>query len=214
MELIPLGDAAFILRNLEGRPAFLVAQAIRAANFPGVKDVNSAFDSVGVYGEPGELDGRACLEVAQACAVGEFKSGVVHRIPVCYTRGEDLLEVAEELGWQTQDVVAAHTCRAYLCQAVGFAPGFGYLGPTQEEFWPIGRKQTPRRSVPQGSVALAGKQTAVYPQATPGGWRLIGQTPLVLVDIETDYFPISAGDEVEFFAIDESEFLRREGERL
>ncbi len=214
MELIPLGDAAFILRNLEGRSAHRVAQALRDANLPGIIDINSAFDSVGVYGEPGQVDGAACLDIAETCEFGEFKSGVFHRIPVCYERGEDLAEVARELGWQPEDIVAAHTSRAYRCQAIGFAPGFAYLGPTPEEFWQIGRMQTPRRSVPKGSVAIAGKQTAVYPQSTPGGWRLIGQTPLVLVDIETDYFPISPGDEVEFYAVDEPEFLRREGERL
>jgi inhibitor of KinA len=83
-----------------------------------------------------------------------------------------------------------------------------------DEIAQTARLSSPRTAVPAGSVAIAGRQTAVYPSASPGGWNLIGRTPLTLVDVEDDFFPIAAGDRVQFCRIDESEFSRLEGVRL
>ena len=102
------------------------------------------------------------------------------RIPVVYD-GTDLASVARELGLRPADVVRLHSAATYTVGFLGFSPGFAYLfgGPPELE---VSRRASPRTSVPAGAVALAGGMTAVYPQATPGGWRLIGRTGEVMFD--------------------------------
>ncbi len=132
-------------------------------------------------------------------------------IPVCYGGefGPDLIGVAEIHGQTPEDVVGIHSSRIYLAYFLGFVPGFAYLGDLPEQI-AMGRLETPRKNVPAGSVAIAGRQTAVYPFATPGGWRLIGRTPLRM--FRTDREPmglISVGDKVRFFPITAEEFRKR-----
>ena len=132
-------------------------------------------------------------------------------IPVCYGGefGPDLAGVAAMHGRTPQDVAAIHSSQIYRAYFLGFAPGFAYLGDVPEEI-AIGRLESPRKKVAAGSVAIAGRQTAVYPFATPGGWRLIGRTPVRM--FRTDREPmglISVGDEVHFFPITLEEFQKR-----
>ena len=129
-------------------------------------------------------------------------------IPACYDPefAPDLLDVARAHNLKPKDVVRFHTSRTYHAYFLGFAPGFAYLGDLPEEI-ATPRLEVPRKQVPVGSVAIAGKQTAVYPFATPGGWRLIGRTPLAL--FRTNRKPmelISIGDQVRFQAISSKEF--------
>lgn len=133
-------------------------------------------------------------------------------IPVCYGGefGPDLDEVAKVHGLKPQEVITLHTSRSYHAYFLGFAPGFAYLGDLPEEI-ATPRLDTPRKKVPAGSVGIAGRQTAVYPFATPGGWRLIGRTPIQV--FQGDRKPmalISIGDQVKFRAISREEFLKME----
>ena len=133
-------------------------------------------------------------------------------IPVCYGGefGPDLEEVAELCGLQTSQLISLHTSRAYHAYFLGFVPGFAYLGDLPPEI-AAPRLETPRRNVPAGSVGIAGRQTAVYPLATPGGWRLIGRTPKQM--FRSDRRPmatICVGDRVKFRAISRKEFLKME----
>lgn len=100
-------------------------------------------------------------------------------IPVCYGGefGPDLEDVAELHGLTPAEVIRLHSSRTYQTYFVGFAPGFAYLGDLSEQIV-TPRLESPRKRVPAGSVGIAGRQTAVYPFTTPGGWRLIGRTPL------------------------------------
>ena len=129
-------------------------------------------------------------------------------IPVCYDAefAPDLEEVAKARGLKPRDVVRIHTSRPYHAYFLGFAPGFAYLGDVPDEIV-MPRLDVPRKKVPAGSVAIAGKQSAVYPFSTPGGWRLIGRTPfsLFLADRKPMEL-ISIGDEVRFKAISSKEF--------
>jgi KipI family sensor histidine kinase inhibitor len=99
--------------------------------------------------------------------------------------GPDLLEVADRSGLSPAQVVEAHASVEYTCFFLGFAPGFGYLGVLPPEL-ELPRRAEPRTRVPAGSVAIAGRQTAVYPEATPGGWHLIGRTDAALWDVTRD----------------------------
>ena len=135
------------------------------------------------------------------------KSRIVE-IPVCYHAefAPDLAEVARIRGLAPKQVIRFHTSRTYHAYFLGFAPGFAYLGDIADEIV-TPRLDVPRKSVPVGSVAIAGKQTAVYPFSTPGGWRLIGRTPLTLFKPSRKPMElISVGDQVRFRAISRDEF--------
>lgn len=129
-------------------------------------------------------------------------------IPVCYDSefAPDLEDVATSHALKPEDVVRFHTSRTYHAYFLGFAPGFAYLGDLPDEIVSP-RLDVPRKKVPAGSVAIAGRQTAVYPFTIPGGWRLIGRTPLAL--FRPDRKPmelISIGDQVRFRSISRKAF--------
>ncbi len=130
-------------------------------------------------------------------------------VPVCYGGefGPDLEEVAAQRGMLPEKVVELHIARTYHAYFLGFAPGFAYLGDLAEEL-AAPRLQTPRKEVAAGSVGIAGRQTAVYPFATPGGWRLIGRTPLEIFRKDREPMGLIAiGDQVRFRPITRAEFL-------
>jgi KipI family sensor histidine kinase inhibitor len=135
---------------------------------------------------------RAADEVVDA--------GTLHHVPVRYggPDGPDLDDICERLGLRPNDVVELHAGAEYRVYFLGFAPGFGYLGPVPPEL-EIVRLATPRERVPAGSVGIAGRQTAVYPFALPGGWQLIGRTETPMWDVRRDPPALLApGDRVRF----------------
>ncbi|HVS39572.1 MAG TPA: carboxyltransferase domain-containing protein, partial [Gemmataceae bacterium] len=135
-------------------------------------------------------------------------------IPCCYALQLDLERVAQRLGLAPEEVVRQHAGVEYVVYAVGFSPGFPYLGYLPDPLCGVPRLETPRVRVEAGSVGMTGRQTGVYPEARPGGWNLIGRTPLQLVDVADGYFPLRTGDRVRFEPIGEAEFQRLLGKRL
>ena len=130
------------------------------------------------------------------------------RIPVCYggDLGPDLEEVASFAGMAEADVIRVHAGGTYRVFMLGFVPGFAYLGIVDQRI-AMSRHATPRVRVPAGSVGIAGVQTGVYPAETPGGWQLIGRTPLKPFDPSRDEpFLLKAGDAVQFHPIDRAEY--------
>ena len=152
------------------------------------------------------------LEQEIRAALGSGKASTHARpgqeIPVCYggAHGADLDEVAQHLDLSIDEVVARHVGADYRVAMLGFAPGFPYLlglDPTLA----MPRRRDPRQRVPAGSVAIGGAQTGIYPEQLPGGWQLIGRTPLRLFNVAaTSPSLLAAGDRVRFRAIDEDEF--------
>ncbi|MBB2495459.1 5-oxoprolinase subunit PxpB [Aquipseudomonas ullengensis] len=135
--------------------------------------------------------------------------GRLHQIPVWYA-GADLAEVASACGLSTAQVIELHSATEYRVGAIGFAPGFAYLGDLPERL-ALPRRATPRTRVPAGSLAIAERQTAIYPQASPGGWHLLGRCPWTLFDVQrTPPCPLALGDRVRFLPIDEATY-RAEG---
>ncbi len=121
-------------------------------------------------------------------------------IPVCYdpSLGVDLPWVSSHLNLSVDEIISLHTSVAYRVYMIGFIPGFPYMGtlPKQLE---VPRKQTPSLKIPMGSVAIAGKQTGIYPAEVPGGWQVIGRTPLKMFDPSTSPCSfLNAGDLVQF----------------
>jgi len=132
----------------------------------------------------------------------------VVEIPVCYGDefGPDVEEVAAAHNISPSRVIELHLSRSYRAYFLGFAPGFAYLGDLAPEI-ATPRLTTPRKKVAAGSVGIAGTQTAVYPFSTPGGWRLIGRTPLAMFRKDSEPMGlIAVGDEVRFRAITREEF--------
>ena len=133
----------------------------------------------------------------------------VVELPVYYSRetGPDLNTIATRHNISIEQVIKLHQSTEYDVYAIGFAPGFAYLGEVDEKI-ATPRLSTPRLKVPKGAVAIADKQTAVYPNTSPGGWNIIGLCPLNMFDINaTTIMPIAVGDKVRFKAITKSEFL-------
>src|SRR5205814_8366661 len=126
----------------------------------------------------------------------------------------DLARVADHAGLPPAEVIRLHAGAEYTVYAVGFCPGFPYLGYLPERLCGVPRLPSPRLRVEPGSVGLTGRQTGIYPLERPGGWNLIGLTPLELVHVEDGYFPLRAGDRVRFEPIDRMEFERLRGRRL
>ena len=134
-------------------------------------------------------------------------------IPVCYghEEGPDLGHVAETSRQTEENVIKMHTANDMLVYMLGFSPGFCYLGGMDTRI-ACPRKATPRLAVPAGSVGIAGSQTGIYPITSPGGWQIIGRTPLLPFRPDAEEpFLFKAGDRIRFFEIDQEELLRITG---
>jgi len=140
----------------------------------------------------------------------DTSNDVTIEIPVYYSEeaGWDLANVAKECRLSIQEVIKLHSEVIYHAYALGFTPGFCYLGTLSQKLR-LARKSIPRMSIPKGAVAIAEQQTAVYPTATPGGWHIIGQTPIEMFSIVNESFTpkITVGQQVTFNAIDKQTFL-------
>jgi KipI family sensor histidine kinase inhibitor len=133
----------------------------------------------------------------------------LHEIPVWYA-GADLTEVAQACKLSVDRVIELHSATEYRVGAIGFAPGFAYLGELHERL-ALPRRAAPRTLVPAGSLAIGERQTAIYPQASPGGWHLLGLCPRRLFDARrTPPCPLALGDRVRFLPVDEATYRREQ----
>ncbi|MCY7533645.1 5-oxoprolinase subunit PxpB [Bacillus altitudinis] len=228
----PLGDAAIVIQagtdiseDIHERVKQLFS-CIEQHPFEGYVEAVQAFTNVTVFYEPYKVYQSAQLK-QRAISPYEWVKDYIENllednwqegnqvkrrivdIPVCYggELGPDLEEVARINDLTPEEVVRIHTSGTYLVYMIGFAPGFPFLGGLSEKI-AAPRRQTPRMSIPKGSVGIAGKQTGVYPISTPGGWQLIGQTPLSLFRPNAERPSLlKAGDEVRFVQLSEKEFF-------
>lgn len=220
VRIAPAGDSALFVEFEEridaavNARAIALADALQAAGIGGVRDVVPTYRSVTVYFDPLRTDyaaliGRIEHEIQQPTP-STSRGREPIRIPVCYggDLGPDLADVAA-FGRVTEDhVVRLHTSATYRVYMLGFVPGFAYMGLVDERI-AMPRHSTPRVRVPLGSVGIAGVQTGIYPAETPGGWRLIGRTPIKPFDANrAEPFLMRAGDVVQFFAIAREEYDR------
>jgi inhibitor of KinA len=212
MEIAALGDSALIVQLGDSLGEVLNAlRRLEAANIPGATDIAPAFASVAVF-----LESPANLEVAEAAiraVLGKKRSAKTARprlmeVPVCYDRefALDLAIVARHCELSPNEVVKRHAAADYRVRCLGFTPGFPFLAGLPATL-ATPRRQTPRTAVPAGAVAIGGMQTGVYPLPSPGGWNIIGRTPLHLFDIAREPAALlRAGDRVRFCAITREEF--------
>jgi KipI family sensor histidine kinase inhibitor len=158
---------------------------------------------------------RRQLRAALASLDGvDSGAGDLVTLPVYYSleSGPDLEVIAERGGISIEQVIEIHQQQEYRVYAIGFAPGFAYLGEVDERI-AAPRLATPRKKVPRGAVAIADRQTAVYPAVSPGGWNLIGLCPQRMFDPAAEpSMPVKVGDRIRFSAIDRAQFLAQGGE--
>ncbi len=217
MKLVPLGDQAVLANLPDEAAAVRLAAVVRGANPPWLQDVVPAYASVGVFFDADAISGadvRAWLTRLPQGADAARLAGSTHVIPVCYELQLDLPRVCGVTGLSADEVIRLHTATEFTVYAVGFVPGFPYLGYLPPPLCGVPRLESPRVRVEPGSVAITGRQSAIYPAASPGGWNLIGRTPLTIVDAADDFFPIRVGDRVWFERIDAGKYRRLEGTRL
>jgi inhibitor of KinA len=223
MRLEPLGDSAWLIRVEDGfdpeNSLGAVVGRLRqleAASIPGVIDLVPSFTTIGVFVDQeraADFDAlkariEAALEPepvpADSPARGELE------IPVCYDRefGLDLDEVARHTELSTDEIIDRHSAAIYRVAAVGFTLGFPYLSGLPPEL-ATPRRSSPRTEIPAGSVAIGGTQTGIYPRKSPGGWNIIGRTPLPLFEIQRDPPALlKIGDSVRLRPISREEFER------
>ena len=188
------------------------AAAVERATLPGVMDVVPTYHSVTIYFDLLLTDATTVTTHLRSLLGSSIPATshprATHNIPVCYGEelGPDLIDIAERTGLTPSDIVALHASVVYHVYMLGFAPGFPYLGTVPDRIM-VPRLPTPRKQVAAGSVGIAGNQTGIYPQASPGGWRIIGCTPVRLFDLSRPKpFLVNAGDRVQFIPIDMEEF--------
>lgn len=216
MTLTPLGDQAILASFDDESAALGFASALRQARLPNVIDIVLAYVTVAVFYDISKTTLAQLVvqieELPRNLATGLAQTE--HVIPCCYDLGPDLDRVAEFTGLTIPEIIRLHSTTTYTVYAIGFCPGFPYLGYLPAPLCGVPRLPTPRIRVEAGSVGLTGRQTGLYPLERPGGWNLIGRTPLQLVDVAAGYFPLRPGERVRFEAIDRAAFDRLKGQRL
>jgi inhibitor of KinA len=233
MEIIPLGDSALVVRvreQFEDAPdetldeVHRVFQLLQRAAIPGIVELAPAYTSVAVFFDPvvilksnraasGAIESLGTRIRSAVAGVGERgrakrKPSPAIEIPVCYHRqfAPDLDDVSKHAGLSAQEVIDLHSTSEYRVACIGFVPGFTFLAGLPRNLG-TPRRDVPRKEIPPGSVGIGGVQTGIYPLRSPGGWNLIGRTPLKLFDpSKNPPTLLHPGDRVRFRAITREEF--------
>jgi len=211
MLLMAFGDTIDLRINEKVRA---MTQLVRKRPPRGVQFVLPAYNCLGVMYDPLSTTPTVLEQnlrrLATQMADADIPPPRIIEIPVCYggELGPDIDFVAEHNGLEVRDVIAIHTARPYHIYTIGFAPGFCYLGGLDKQLH-TPRLETPRTLVCAGSVGIAEAQTGIYPLDSPGGWRLIGRTPLKLFDTRRDQpFLYQAGDSLRFVSIPDAHYRK------
>lgn len=216
MTIIPYGDSSLLIKFEGGidpkisKKVIALSNAIENSGIEGISFVTPAYNSLAVGYNPNTLNFTELSKKIQSIKPGKFKDDKKQHltVPVCYSRefALDKSEIMGSTGMNWDQVVEHHTSISYRVYMLGFLPGFVYLGKVPEELF-VPRKEVPRITVPALSVGLAGYQTGIYPSDAPGGWQIIGKTPIRIFDNrEKQPFLFNPGMTVSFTSINKSEF--------
>jgi len=191
--------------------------------FEGLIEYVPYFTSISIIYEPLKIDNYPPFEKVKTILedmvsninIASIEEENIVEIPVCYSGefGPDIEQVAKINNITVDEVIKIHSEGKYLVYMIGFAPGFPYLGGMSEKI-AAPRRESPRTAIPAGSVGIAGMQTGVYPIETPGGWQLIGRTPIKLFDLNGEPKSLlKSGDIAKFYPISYDEYLRLKEEK-
>jgi len=218
IQVMPLGDHALLI-NFEQkidkeihRQVVALSNKIETELVEGVTFILPAYCSITVGYSPNKVRYEELKPLIKSLwnkqATAQKHSNRMLTVPVCYEEpyALDLLEISKLSGLKPEDLIAKHCSQRYHVFMLGFLPGFPYLG-ILPDFLQFPRKKDPRLHVPARSVGLAGAQTGIYPFKSPGGWNIIGRTPLPIFNAtQNDSFLFKIGDEVQFLAISKEEY--------
>lgn len=218
--VLPCGETAVsielgnVIDRTVNRKVNLLYRRIKASELPGIVDLIPTYRSLFILYDPWLCSYERLLSAVEEClgfpcASGEEEMRMVE-IPVCYggELGPDLDAVAALHNLDVQETIELHCAPIYHVYMIGFTPGFPYLGGLDERLY-TPRREEPRKKVPPGSVGIADKQTGIYSVESPGGWHLLGRTPLRMFDLNRDRpFFLEPGDAVKFEPIAEEEFWK------
>ena len=220
IRILTAGDSALLIEfgkeiNPEtNRKITAIVQLMREQHIEGIVDVIPAFCSLLINYDPRVLSYEELKERMENLLKMETKTETTRKrifeIPVCYggEYGPDIDNIAEHAGLSVNEVIKIHSSKDYLIYMLGFLPGFTYLGGLDERIH-TPRLASPRLTIRAGSVGIGGSQTGIYPLDSPGGWQLMGLTPVRTYDPERQTpILVEAGDYIRFIPIDEEGFLR------
>jgi inhibitor of KinA len=227
LTVLALGDSAIII-NFENRidetlnsKVLYLFYKFKKKSFPFVKDIIPAYSSLVIFYDLLILKNKYAINkpsleffteqvkilIEEDIEISSLPQRKI-KIPVCYAEkyGLDINNISAEKKLPADEIIRLHTAKKYRIYMIGFLPGFAYMGEVDERI-AISRKAQPRTVVEAGSVGIAGMQTGIYPLDSPGGWQIIGRTPLKIFDKEkADPVLLQPGDEIEFYSITEDEF--------
>jgi len=226
-QISPLGDSAILISfgNVIdpeiNKHVLSISQKLNANKISGIRDIVPAYSSLAIHYDIIEIKSSVENILSSHQVVTNWINKMIDqpdtipaglsrkiKVPVCYTEkfGVDKNLMEQLTGLPFNEIITLHTQKKYRVYMLGFLPGFAYMGEVDDRI-AVPRKDQPRIKVDAGSVGIAGKQTGIYPIDSPGGWQIIGKTPLKLFDKgKSDPVLFHAGDEVEFYSISEDEF--------
>jgi inhibitor of KinA len=219
MRFLNAGDSGLVIEfgneiseGINRRVSYMTGK-LDQAKLPGILDIVPSYRSILVNFDPLRISARDITGTVTAAA-GDFSAsseaagGEVIEIPVCYggDKGPDMDFISAHTGLPPEEVIRIHSSVEYLIYMIGFTPGFPYLGGMPKEI-ATPRLQKPRALIPAGSVGIAAGQTGIYPVESPGGWQLLGRTPLKIFDCNREPpFLLAAGNYLKFVPVTEEEY--------
>ena len=207
-----LGEQALLLEAVEGslREVHTLATIIESAHWKGIVDVVPAYNSVGLIFDKEVWTHSSLLQAINNLStenLSKTASQKLIEVPVCYELGLDWGEITDYIKLTKEEIIQQHTSAVYTVAMMGFIPGFVFLDGLSNKL-AVPRKPTPRTNIPSGSVGIGGNQTGIYSLESPGGWNIIGRTPISFFDAaKLPPTELKAGDQIRFKPISEEEFF-------
>ena len=212
IKIVPSGDSIIILNNLNNLKSSTLTDYLEKLELNEIEDIISLKSSVGILFNPHKISSSDFIKKTKNLLTNKNLNNSnkikTWEIPICYDKdfAIDLNEISTKCKIDVDQVIKNHNNKTYEVDIVGFLPGFLYLGKLDDSLH-LSRKNNPRTHIPEGSIGIAGNQTGIYNIESPGGWNIIGRTPLRLFDkLKNPPIKIKQGDKIIFKEITKEEF--------
>ena len=212
IKIVPSGDSIIIINNLNNLKSSTLSDYLEKLELNEIEDIISLKSSVGILFNPHKISSSDFIKKTKNLLSNKNfnnnKKIKTWEIPICYDKdfAIDLNEISTKCKIDVDQVIKKHNNKTYEVDIVGFLPGFLYLGKLDDSLH-LPRKNNPRTHIPEGSIGIAGNQTGIYNIESPGGWNIIGRTPLRLFDkLKNPPIKIKQGDKIIFKEISKEEF--------